>query len=98
MRDPNALQRAKAFIAAQHGRIAPLPVSEEELNPDVQDDLSVQAYPLEDATRAYRPKIRGRMSCNRTAKVRSVRAGRLGLTGSPRRRRTAAICAKATRA
>jgi hypothetical protein len=58
VRDPNALQRAKAFIAAQRGRIAPLPISEEELNPDVQDDLSVQAYPLEDATRAYRVDYR----------------------------------------
>jgi hypothetical protein len=49
----NALQHAKEFIKAQDGSIAPLGVSEEELNPDIQDDLSVQAYPLEESESPY---------------------------------------------
>ena len=41
------LRKAKEFITAQGGQIAPLSVSEEELNPDTQDDLTLQAEPLE---------------------------------------------------
>lgn len=49
----HTLQAAREFVRAQDGQIAPLSVSEEELNPDVQDDLSLHAYPLEDSERVY---------------------------------------------
>lgn len=45
MRD--SLRWAKDFIRSQDGSIAPLPVSEEEFNPEVQDDLSLEAVLLE---------------------------------------------------
>jgi hypothetical protein len=41
-----ALRKARDFIAAQGGKVAPLSVSEEELNPDAQDDLTLRAEPL----------------------------------------------------
>ncbi len=47
------LRGAREFVAAQGGHVAPLPISEEELNPDVQDDLSVHAYALEDTAHTY---------------------------------------------
>lgn len=47
MEHEDVLRRAKQFVQSQDGLIAPLPVSEEELSPDVQHDQSVQAYPLE---------------------------------------------------
>jgi hypothetical protein len=50
----DALRKARKFISAQEGEIAPLPISEEELNPTNQYDLSVQAYPLESITSCYR--------------------------------------------
>lgn len=48
-----ALRNAKDFITAQGGQIAPLSISEEELNPDVPDDLSLHAEPLESTNSAY---------------------------------------------
>lgn len=50
----DALRKARDFVSAQGGEIAPLPISEEELNPEAQDDLSVHAYPLEAMTTCYR--------------------------------------------
>ena len=49
----DGLRGAREFVAAQGGHVAPLPISEEELNPDVQDDLSVHAFALEDTARTY---------------------------------------------
>ncbi|MEW6125887.1 MAG: hypothetical protein AB1757_02390 [Acidobacteriota bacterium] len=54
MSSQDALQRARQFISAQNGVIAPLNISEEELNPTGQDDLSFQAYPLESMESCYR--------------------------------------------
>jgi hypothetical protein len=48
-----ALRKAKNFIAAQGGEVAPLSISEEELNPDAQDDLTLQAEPLESMNSVY---------------------------------------------
>lgn len=48
------LRKAREFITAEKGIIAPLAVSEEELNPDVQDDLSLQAHPLEPTTLTHK--------------------------------------------
>jgi len=48
-----ALRKARDFIAAQGGEVAPLSISEEELNPDTQDDLTLQAEPLESTNSAY---------------------------------------------
>lgn len=48
-----ALQKAKDFIAAQGGEVAPLSVSEEELNPSAQDDLTLHAEPLESTESVY---------------------------------------------
>lgn len=50
----HSLSKAKEFISAQGGHIAPLGISEEELNPDEQDDMSYQAYPLESMESCYR--------------------------------------------
>lgn len=47
MGSDDALRNARRFIAAENGEIAPLTLSEEDLNPGVQDDLSMQAYALE---------------------------------------------------
>jgi len=54
MRRSKSLSKAKQFITSQGGQIAPLGISEEELNPDEQDDLSYQAYPLESMESCYR--------------------------------------------
>jgi hypothetical protein len=48
-----ALRKAKEFISAQGGQIAPLSISEEELNPDTQDDLALHAAPLESMNSVY---------------------------------------------
>lgn len=53
MSSQDALRRAREFISAQNGVIAPLTISEEELNPTIQDDLTLQAYPLEAMTSSY---------------------------------------------
>lgn len=48
------LRQAKDFIRCQRGgRIAPLSLSEEEINPHVQEDMSVHAYHLEAMDRCY---------------------------------------------
>jgi hypothetical protein len=48
-----ALRKAREFITAQGGEVAPLSVTEEELNPDAQDDLSLHAEPLESMDAVY---------------------------------------------
>jgi hypothetical protein len=50
----NSLRQARDFIKHQNGIVAPLPLSEEELNPELQDDLSLQAFPLESTDSCYR--------------------------------------------
>ena len=50
----SSLKQARDFISRQNGIIAPLPLSEEELNPELQDDLSLQAHPLESMERSYK--------------------------------------------
>lgn len=50
---PNSLRLARNFISKQRGELAPLPISEEELNPELQDDLSFYATPLEAMTSCY---------------------------------------------
>jgi hypothetical protein len=47
-------RKAKEFIAQEGGDIAPLRISEEELNPSEQEDLSLSAYPLESMDTCYR--------------------------------------------
>lgn len=42
-----SLRKAKEFITAEGGEVAPLSVTEEELNPDVQDDMTLHAEALE---------------------------------------------------
>lgn len=54
MNSNESLWKAKQFISFQGGQIAPMAISEEELNPDEQDDLSYQAYPLESMDNIYR--------------------------------------------
>lgn len=49
-----SLSKAKEFISAQGGQIAPLSISEEELNPEEQDDASPKAYPLESMDTTYK--------------------------------------------
>ncbi len=49
----DSLQKARDFIRAQGGKVTPLSVTEEELNPEAQDDLSLQAYPLEPTLQCY---------------------------------------------
>jgi hypothetical protein len=49
----SSLKQARDFIFRQNGIVAPLPISEEELNPELQDDLSLQAYALEPTTNCY---------------------------------------------
>ncbi|MFC1543343.1 hypothetical protein ACFL4K_02245, partial [Candidatus Neomarinimicrobiota bacterium] len=41
------------FIKDLEGKVAPLDISEEEINPQAQDDLSLQAYFLEPTTHCY---------------------------------------------
>lgn len=48
-----SLKQAREFIFQQKGIVAPLPFSEEELNPELQDDLSLQAYALEPTANCY---------------------------------------------
>ncbi len=48
------LNMARKFISAQGGEIAPLPLSEEELNPEVQEDLTYRVlHPIEANTSCY---------------------------------------------
>jgi len=49
----NSLKQARNFIRSQGGRVAPLAITEEELNPESQDDRSLQAYALEPTTTCY---------------------------------------------
>ena len=49
----SSLRFAREFITAQNGTVAPLTLSEEELNPTEQDDLSIQTYPLEATEHCY---------------------------------------------
>jgi hypothetical protein len=53
VRYQEALRGAREFVTAQGGQVAPLSLSEEEQNPDVQDDLSVRAVGLEDTEHPY---------------------------------------------
>ncbi len=46
----DTLKNAREFIRRQGGAIAPLPITEEELDPSAQDDQSFQAYALEPTT------------------------------------------------
>lgn len=50
----HSLSKAKEFISAQGGQIAPLGISEEELNPEEQEDSSLKAYPLESMDSTYK--------------------------------------------
>lgn len=48
------IQQAKDFLRNQSGGIiAPMPISEEEINPQLQDDLSYQARALESTAQTY---------------------------------------------
>lgn len=47
------LRKAKEFIAAEGGEVAPLSIPEEDLNPDQQDDMSLSAEPLESTSVVY---------------------------------------------
>jgi len=49
----DSLQKARDFIRAQGGEITPLSISEEELNPETQEDLTLQAYALEPTVQCY---------------------------------------------
>jgi hypothetical protein len=49
----DALKKARDFIRFQGGEVAPLAISEEELNPEAQDDLTLQAYALEPTVTCY---------------------------------------------
>ena len=53
MRTNDTLKTARNFIRSQGGSVAPLNISEEELGPENQDDLSLQAYALEPTTKCY---------------------------------------------
>lgn len=53
MSTADGLRKAKQFVSSQGGVIAPLPISEEELNPEVQEDLSVHVRPLEPMLTCY---------------------------------------------
>jgi hypothetical protein len=48
-----SLRRAREFISQENGIVAPMPFSEEELDPELQDDLSFQAHPLEPTTTTF---------------------------------------------
>ena len=50
----DTLKQARDFIRAQGGKVAPLLVSEEEINPETQDDLSLRAYALEPTSTCYK--------------------------------------------
>src|SRR6266404_6919377 len=49
-RSHESLRRAREFISQENGIVAPMPFSEEELDPELQDDLSFQTHPLESTT------------------------------------------------
>lgn len=53
-----SLQKARDFIRAQGGEVTPLSISEEELNPEAQEDLTLQAYALEPTTQCYQVDYR----------------------------------------
>lgn len=53
MKIHDSLRQAKNFVQANRGELAPQAMSEEELNPGPQDDLSVQAEPLESMSGCY---------------------------------------------
>lgn len=53
MKSHQALKYAREFIRSQKGHIAPSAISEEELNPHSQDDMSLAAHPLEPTTTCY---------------------------------------------
>jgi hypothetical protein len=53
MSHKTALKAAREFLTAAGGRAAPLSLSEEELNPTLQDDLSLRAVALESMDRLY---------------------------------------------
>lgn len=48
-----ALRKAKEFVTAQGGEIAPSSISEEEMNPEVQDDMTLHVTPLEGTESVY---------------------------------------------
>ena len=50
----DSLKKARDFVRSQGGKVAPLSVSEEEINPETQVDLTLQAYALEPTTSCYR--------------------------------------------
>ena len=50
----DSLRQARSLIAEIGGEVAPLPVSEEELNPEIQDDLSYQVNALESSKHPYK--------------------------------------------
>ena len=45
----DTLKNAREFIRRQGGQIAPLPITEEELDPSAQEDQSLQTFSLEPA-------------------------------------------------
>lgn len=47
------MQNAREFVCKQGGKLAPLSVSEEELDPSLQEDLSGQVYALEPTSATY---------------------------------------------
>jgi len=47
------LKNARKFILRQGGKLAPLALSEEEIDPTSQEDISYQAYALENTTCCY---------------------------------------------
>jgi len=50
MNTRDTLKNAREFIRKQGGEIAPLPITEEELDPSAQDDQSLQTFSLEPTT------------------------------------------------
>lgn len=53
MKTQEALRQAKEFVTAQGGQVAPLGVTEEEINPESQDDLSLRAESIESMNQVY---------------------------------------------
>lgn len=53
MKSGGSLKLAKQFVADQGGELAPLKISEEELNPSAQYDQSLSAVPLESRKKMY---------------------------------------------
>jgi hypothetical protein len=49
----DTLRKARKFITAQGGQLAPLSISEEELSPDAQDDATHHVVPLESMNSVY---------------------------------------------